>query len=134
MAAILKAGEDFSMLAEDGRVDPDLERVAVSGFRAHAERILRRWLAHLGAVWYARNYGGGVLELLNAPAGAVTYTSKAQELRQQAMAEPGTTSARVSITRKDETVRIVGTIDARGQSGTIELALNSAQIVAGISV
>jgi hypothetical protein len=128
MAVVLNVGEDFSMLDASGRVDPDLERIPVTGFRAHAERIIRRWLAHLGMVWYARNYGAGVLDLLNAPAGAVTYTSKAQELRQQAMAEPGTTSARVSIKREGEAVRIVGIIDVRGQSGTIALSLNGAQI------
>jgi DNA primase len=122
------------MLDADGRINPDLERPPVSGFRAHAERVVRRWLASLGLVWYARTSGGGLLELLNSPGTVAELTAKAQELRQQAMAEPGTTSARVAITRNDatQTITINASLDVRGYSGTIRINMNSTGITAEI--
>ena len=51
------------MLDEFGRINPDMERPAVTGFRAHGERVLRRWLSGLGYVWYAADYGGNALDL-----------------------------------------------------------------------
>jgi hypothetical protein len=131
----LNVGEDFSMLDEDGRVNPDLERPPVSGFRAHAERVIRRWLASLGLVWYARDYGGGLLELLNTPATTAELTAKAQELRQQAMAEPGTTSARVALThdKATQTINVRASLDVQGYAGTVEINLNSSGITAEIS-
>lgn len=126
-------GEDFSMLDEAGRVAPDLERAYVSGFRAHAERIIRRWIASLGLVWYARDFGGGMLDLLNTQASASMRAMKAQELRQQALAEPGTTGARVTIALDGQTLRIAATIDAKGHSGTIRINLNTSSIAAVIS-
>jgi hypothetical protein len=130
----LNVGEDFSMLDADGRINPDLERPPVSGFRAHAERVIRRWLASLGLVWYARDYGAGLLDLLNTPATTAELTAKAQELRQQAMAEPGTTSARVTITHNAaaQTIRIAATLDVQGYAGTVVINMNSSSITAEI--
>lgn len=128
----LNVGEDFSMLDEDGRVNPDLERPPVTGFRAHAERVVRRWLATLGLVWYARDYGGGLLDLLNTPATVADLTAKAQELRQQAMAEPGTTSARVSLEKTGDTITVLSTLDVRGYRGTLAINLNSSGVTVAI--
>lgn len=133
MGIPLNVGEDYSMLDETGRVEPDLERPAVSGFRAHAERVIRRWLAGLGIVWYARDYGGGLLELLNNPGATADLVTKSQELRQQAMAEPGTTSARVNIRRIDQAIVIVGTLDVQGYSGAVSVNLNSSGITVAIA-
>ena len=130
--ALLNVGEDFSMLDEFGRINPDLERPPVSGFRAHAERILRRWLAQLGLVWHARDFGGGMLDLLNAVTSPSVRALKAQELRQQALAEPGTTGARVEITVAGQALRIVATIDVQGYKGTLAINLNSSTITATI--
>lgn len=131
----LNVGEDFSMLDDDGRINPDLERPPVSGFRAHAERVIRRWLASLGLVWYARDYGAGLLELLNTPATTAELTAKGQELRQQAMAEPGTTSARVALThdKSAQTINIRASLDVQGYAGTVEINLNSSGITAEIT-
>lgn len=125
-------GEDFSMLDENGRVAPDLERPPVSGFRAHAERVIRRWLASLGLIWYARDYGGGLLELLNGPVDAATLSAKNQELRQQAMSEPGTTGARVSLRKVGETIALDATIGVKGYSGSVRVNMNSADITVAI--
>ena len=130
--AFPNVGEDFSMLDEHGRINPDLERPPVSGFRAHAERILRRWLAQLGLVWYARDFGGGMLDLLNATTSQSMRSIKAQELRQQALAEPGTTGARVDITFAGETLRIAAIIDVAGYRGTMQINLNSSTMTAAI--
>lgn len=130
--AIPNVGEDFSMLDDQGRIAPDMERPPVSGFRAHAERIIRRWLAHLGLVWYARDFGGGLLELVNGMANIDILTRKSQELRQQAMAEPGTTSARVAMSKASDTIIIDATIDVRGFAGTVRINLNSTNITAVI--
>lgn len=129
----LNVGQDFSMLDEHGRINPDLERPPVSGFRAHAERVVRRWLAKLGLVWYARDYGGGLLDLLNSPGHIADLTSKAQELRQQAMAEPGTTSARVTIRKSEQEIVVSAVLDVRGYQGTVQVNLNSSTITVAIA-
>jgi hypothetical protein len=121
------------MLDAEGRIRPDIERPPVSGFRAHAERVLRRWLAYLGLIWYARDFGGNLLELLNGLASVEILTRKSQELRQQARAEPGTTSARVSMTKIGDTVVIDATIDVRGYKGTLRINMNSVDLTAVIA-
>jgi hypothetical protein len=128
----LNVGEDYSMLDENGYVNPDIERPPVTGFRAHAERIVRRWLSGLGYVWYSRDYGGDLLALINSPCTTAQLTSKAQELRQQAMAEPGTTRARVSIRKDGESVIIEATIDVKGFSFSVRVNLNSPAIAVTI--
>lgn len=128
----LNVGQDFSMLDEYGRINPDLERPPVSGFRAHGERVVRRWLAKLGLVWYARDYGGGLLDLLNSPGHIADLTSKSQELRQQAMAEPGTTSARVNIRKLGQEIVVNATLDVRGYQGTVQVNLNTSTITVAI--
>ena len=120
------------MLDEQGRISPDLERPFVSGFRAHAERIIRRWLAQLGLVWYARDFGGGMLDLLNSTTNQTTRTLKAQELRQQALAEPGTTGARVDIMFVGNELRVIALIDVKGYRGTVSINMNSSTITAAI--
>lgn len=128
----LNVGEDYSMLDENGFVNPDIERPPVVGFRAHAEKILRRWFSSLGYVWYSRDYGGGLLELINSPCTNAQLTSKAQELRQQAMAEPGTTKARVSLRKVGEAVLIDSTFDANGVPVSVQVNLNSSAVSATI--
>lgn len=128
----LNVGEDYSMLDANGFVNPDIERPVVVGFRAHAERIVRRWLSALGYVWYSRDYGGGLLELINSPCTTAQLTSKAQELRQQAMAEKGTTRARVNIRKAGTTVLIDSTIDVQGSSFAVQVNLNSSAIAVTI--
>lgn len=120
------------MLDDDGYVNPDIERPPVTGFRAHAERIIRRWLSGLGYVWYSRDYGGDLLALINSPCTTAQLTSKAQELRQQAMAEPGTTKARVGIHKVGESVFIDATFDAQGFSVSVQVNLNSSAIAVTI--
>ncbi|TXH49806.1 MAG: hypothetical protein E6Q97_21930 [Desulfurellales bacterium] len=126
----LNVGEDYSMLDEDGFVNPDIERPPVVGFRAHAERILRRWLSGLGYVWYSRDYGADLLSLINSPCTTAQLTSKSQELRQQAMAEPGTTKARVNIRKVGESVFIDATFDVNGFAVSLQVNLNSSSISA----
>lgn len=129
----LNVGEDYSMLDADGRINPDLERPPVRGFRAHGERVVRRWLARPGLVWYARDFGGGLLDLLNTPGAVGDLTSKAQELRQQALAEPGTTSARVDIRKVGQSIIIDSTIDVRGFRGTVQVNLNTSGATVAIA-
>ena len=126
----LNVGEDYSMLDEYGFVNPDIERPPVVGFRAHAERILRRWLSGLGYVWYSRDYGGDLLSLINTPCTTAQLTSKSQELRQQAMAEPGTTKARVNIRKAGESVFIDATFDVKGFAVSMQVNLNSSSMSA----
>ena len=128
----LNVGEDYSMLDENGFVNPDIERPPVTGFRAHAERILRRWLSGLGYVWYSRDYGGDLLSMLNSPCTTAQLTSKAQELRQQAMAETGTTKARVNMRKVNDTVFIDATFDVQGFSVSMQVNLNSSAIAVTI--
>lgn len=128
----LNVGEDYSMLDEDGFVNPDIERPPVTGFRAHAERILRRWLSGLGYVWYSRDYGGDLLALINSPCTTAHLTSKSQELRHQAMAEPGTTKARANIRKVGESVFIDALIDVKGFSYSLQVNLNSSSIAVTI--
>ena len=128
----LNVGEDYSMLDENGFVNPDIERPPVTSFRAHAERILRRWLSGLGYVWYSRDYGGDLLALINSPCTTAQLTSKSQELRQQAMAEPGTTKARVIIRKVGESVFIDSTFDAQGFSVSMQVNLNTSSIAVTI--
>jgi phage baseplate assembly protein W len=128
----LNVGEDYSMIDDNGFINPDIERPPVVGFRAHAERIIRRWLSALGYVWYSRDYGGGLLELINSPCTTAQLTSKAQELRQQAMAEPGTTKARVSLRKVGESVLIDSAFDAQGFSVSVQVNLNSSAIAVTI--
>jgi hypothetical protein len=128
----LNVGEDFSMLDQFGMVNPDMERPPVTGFRAHAERVLRRWLSGLGYVWFSRDYGGDLLELINSPCTTTQLTSKAQELRQQAMAETGTTRARVTVRKTNELVIIESTIHVQGLGYLLTVNLNSSDIAAMI--
>lgn len=132
MADPLNRGEDYSMLDADGRINPDIERPPVRGFRAHAERVLRRWLSGLGYVWFARDYGGDLLELLNSSCTTAQMVNKSQELRQQALAEPGTTQASVTIRRNEDIVIIEGTISVQGFSYSMRINLNSSDLVVSI--
>jgi hypothetical protein len=129
---LLNVGEDYSMLDDDGHVNPDIERPPVSGYRAHAERVVRRWLSGLGYVWYSRDYGGDLLSLINSPCTTAQRTSKAQELRQQAMAEPGTTKARVNMRKIGESVIIDATFDVQGFAVSVQVNLNSSEIAVTI--
>ncbi len=120
------------MLDESGIVNPDIERPPVTGFRAHAERIVRRWLSELGYVWYARDYGAALLELLNSPCTETQLFDKAQDMKRQAMAEPGTTQARVQIAKVGETVRISATISVQGYPFSVQVNLNSSAVAVTI--
>jgi hypothetical protein len=129
---LVNVGEDFSMLDDNGFVNPDIERPPVTGFRAHAERIVRRWLSGLGYVWFTRDYGADLLSLINSPCTTAQLTSKTQELRQQAMAEAGTTRARVDMRKVGELVIITATIDVKGFSYSVQVNLNSSAIAVTI--
>jgi phage baseplate assembly protein W len=128
----LNVGEDFSMIDEFGMVNPDIERPPVTGFRAHAERIIRRWLSALGYVWYSRDYGGDLLALINSPCTTAQLTSKAQELRQQAMAEFGTTRARVEVRKVNDSIVVDATISVNGFAFDVKINLNSSSISASV--
>lgn len=128
----LNVGEDYSMLDADGRVNPDIERPPVTGFRAHAERVVRRWFSGLGYVWYSRDYGAALLDFLNSPCTPAQLVSKAQELRQQAMAEPGTTRARVSVAKVRDSIVVDATIAVNGFAYSLRLNLNSSDVAVTI--
>lgn len=108
-------GEDFA-----GALDIDPSLSVVSGRRAHAEAVARRWYDRAGSLFYDRNYGAGIETYLNA---AVPPDTISAQLEQEALKDERTEDCTVAVTRGQESLRIDGRlVDADGPFGLTVLA------------
>ena len=88
-------GDDFSCID-----DVDLNLTEVSGRRAVAEAVARRWLTRRGSLFYDASYGYGLEDALHQPASALGTLSAG--LENEALRDERVLQARVLVRLDDK--------------------------------
>lgn len=124
-------GTDVSTFPD---LDPRLQ--AISGQRAVAEAVARRWLTPLGALVYDPTYGEDIRALLNAPVDQPRIRAIAAALAAQAEADERVQSAEVTITSSGPPGGLVLAVKGRliSANGPFVLVLTISQLNANLEV
>lgn len=116
--------------------DLDPKMLPITGQKAVAEAVARRWLTPLGALVYDPDYGADLRAMLNAPTDSARLQSVKAALAAQALADERVSSARVDLTASGSGDALVVTV--RGQlltaTGPFALVLTVTQLAADLTV
>jgi hypothetical protein len=97
----------------------------VTGRRALAEQVLRRWTTPRGGLFYNPRYGYDVMSEIGATTPQHVIE---QKLIEQARAEEEVRSVRVKVTKTNETLRVEGLI--QDSDGPFKLTLTASKLTA----
>ena len=116
--------------------DLDPKMLPITGQRAVAEAVARRWLTPLGALVYDPNYGEDLRSLLNAPVDSARLQAVRAALQAQATADERVLNATVTLTTSGSAAGL--TVTVRGQlftaAGPFSLVLTVSQLAADLTV
>lgn len=134
-ATVLAVSDEYGT---DVSTFPDLDpkMLPVSGQRAIAEAVARRWITPLGSLVYDPNYGEDLRGLLNAPTDTARLRSIRGALATQALADERVQSATVDLSVSGSGNALTVTVRGRliSAAGPFDLVLTVSQLAANLQI